>query len=385
MRRTKRILLLVAFGCAAALCLGSSPASRSQTQAQSNTSLAKLTQWQARDYSSDQYVGSRACAACHADKVAAQAKTPMAHALEPADEVAVLRRNPRLTFRSGAYRYQIIYEKNRATYAVSDGKTTITEPILYSFGMGSLGQTYLFRHNGELYESRVTYYVSLRGLDFTGGQQHLVSTTVEEALGRRLSTEDARSCFACHAPSAVGNTELQLDHFTPGITCESCHGPGQKHIAAMKGGPYDEAQIFNPGKLDGISLSQEFCGACHRGFGQVMMLPAQGGANNIRFQPYRLFNSRGHNRSDTRISCVACHDPHQEIRRDAAFYDAKCLACHLGDAKEAKTAARAAAACPVGRQQCANCHMPKVEEPVMHSMFADHWIRVVKPGAPVPK
>jgi hypothetical protein len=116
-----------------------------------------------------------------------------------------------------------------------------------------------------------------------------------------------------------------------------------------------------------------------------MRLPAQGGANNIRFQPYRIFNSRGHNQRDRRISCVACHDPHQEIRRDAAFYDAKCLACHLGDATEAKTAARMAAACRVGRRQCADCHMPKIEEPVMHSKFADHWIRVVKSGAPVPK
>jgi hypothetical protein len=385
MRATKRILLLVAFGCAAALCLGNSPASLRQTQAQSSTPLAKLSEWQARDYPGNQYVGSRACAACHADKVATQARTPMAHALEPADDVKVLRQNPRLTYRSGAYRYEILYDKNRATYTVSDGKTQISEPILYSFGMGKQGQTYLFRHNGALYESRVTYYVSLRGLDLTGGQERLVSTTVEEALGRRLNPEDARACFACHAPSAVGSAELQLDQFTPGVTCESCHGPGQKHVAAMKGGAYDDAQIFNPGRLDGLSLSQEFCGTCHRGFGQVMMLPAQGGANNIRFQPYRLFNSRGHNRSDARISCVACHDPHQEMRRDAAFYDAKCLACHLSDAQEAKTARRAAAACTVGRQQCADCHMPKIEEPIMHSKFADHWIRIVKPGAPVPK
>ncbi|HKP10670.1 MAG TPA: multiheme c-type cytochrome [Blastocatellia bacterium] len=385
MRKTKRVLLLVALGCAAALCVYGPAASRGQTQAQADTPLAKLSQWQARDYPGNRYVGSNACGPCHSGKLATQSRTPMAHALEPADDVKVLRLNPRLTFRGGAYRYQIVYEKGRATYTVTDGKTQISEPVLYSFGMGSLGQTYLFRHDGALYESRVTYYVSLGGLDLTGGQEHLVSTTVEEALGRRLNSEDARGCFACHAPSAVEGAELRLDHFTPGVTCESCHGPGEKHVAAMKAGQYDDRQIFNPGTLDGISLSQEFCGTCHRGFGQVLAMPAQGGANNIRFQPYRIFNSRGHNRRDLRISCVACHDPHQEIRRDAAFYDAKCLACHLGDAKEAKTAERMAAACPVGRRQCADCHMPKIEQPEMHSRFADHWIRVVKPGAPVPK
>ena len=170
MDRTKKILLLVVFGCAAALCLWSPRPLRGEAQTQADTPLSKLTQWQARDYAGNQYVGSRACAACHADKAATQAATPMAHALEPADDVKVLRRNPRLTFRSGAYRYQIVYENDRATYTVTDGTTTITEPILYSFGMGKLGQTYLFRHNGALYESRVTYYESLRGLDFTGGQ-----------------------------------------------------------------------------------------------------------------------------------------------------------------------------------------------------------------------
>jgi hypothetical protein len=379
----KIILLLVAFGGAVPLCLLSPPALRGQAQA--DTPLSKLSQWQAGDYAGNQYVGSRACAGCHAGKAATQAATPMAHALEPADDVKALRRNPRLNFRRGAYRYQILYQDNRATYTVTDGATTITEPLLYSFGLGKFGQTYLFRHAGGLYESRVTYYESLRGLDVTGGQQQLASATVEEALGRRLSLEDARACFACHAPSAVSRTDLQLDHFTPGVTCESCHGPGARHVAAVKSGRFDDPQIFNPGTLDGISLSQEFCGSCHRGFGQVMQLPAQGGANNIRFQPYRIFNSRGHNKRDPRISCTACHDPHEEIKRDAAFYDARCLACHLADAKDAKTAARAAAACPVGRQQCAGCHMPKVEQPEMHSMFTDHWIRVVKPGAPVPK
>jgi Cytochrome c3 len=382
LHRTKKILLFVAFGGAVALCLWSPPALHSQAQA--DTPLSKLSQWQSRDYADNQYVGSRACTACHAGKAATQAVTPMAHALEPMDDVKTLRRNPRLSFQSGVYRYQILYENNRAIYTVSDGVTTITEPLLYSFGMGKLGQTYLFRHDGALYESRVTYYESLRGLDFTGGQQQLVSTTVEAALGRRLSQEDARACFACHAPSAVSRTDLQLDHFTPGITCESCHGPGARHLAAIKSGQYDDPQIFNPGKLDGISLSQEFCGSCHRGFGQVMQLPAQGGANNIRFQPYRIFNSRGHNKRDPRISCTACHDPHEEIKRDAAFYDARCLACHLNDAKDAQTATRAAA-CPVGRQQCASCHMPKIEQPEMHSKFTDHWIRIVKPGAPVPK
>ena len=54
-------------------------------------------------------------------------------------------------------------------------------------------------------------------------------------------------------------------------------------------------------------------------------MPGQSGINNIRFQPYRMFNSRGHNTNDPRVSCLACHNPHEKLQKDAAYYDAKCL------------------------------------------------------------
>ena len=37
----------------------------------------------------------------------------------------------------------------------------------------------------------------------------------------------------------------------PGIGCEACHGPGEKHLVAMKEKKFDEPQIFNPGGLGG--------------------------------------------------------------------------------------------------------------------------------------
>ena len=59
----------------------------------------------------------------------------------------------------------------------------------------------------------------------------------------------------------------------------------------MKEKKLDEPQIFNPGGLGGFELTQSFCGTCHTSFEQAMVLPGQSGINNIRFQPYRMFNS----------------------------------------------------------------------------------------------
>jgi hypothetical protein len=129
-------------------------------------------------------------------------------------------------------------------------------------------------------------------------------------------------------------------------------------------------------------LTQDYCGSCHGGFESTLALPDLGGDNNIRFQAYRLFRSDGHNGTDARISCIACHDPHTSVRRDAAWYDAKCLACHLPGASNAASKMKP---CPKERANCATCHMPKVELAGMHAKFTDHWIRVARPGDATPK
>jgi hypothetical protein len=200
-----------------------------------------------------------------------------------------------------------------------------------------------------------------------------------------MSPEGAKGCFSCHSTAAVSGAELQLNRLVPGISCEACHGPGEKHLAAVKAKNFKDLQIFNPGNLDSFDLTQEFCGACHMSFEQAIAMPDHGGINNLRFQPYRIFNSQPHFKNDSRIGCTACHDPHDHLEHEASFYDSKCLACHLSDSKDARTETRTAAACPVSKQLCVTCHMPKVEVPEMHFKFTDHWIRIVKSGEPVPK
>jgi hypothetical protein len=97
--------------------------------------------------------------------------------------------------------------------------------------------------------------------------------------------------------------------------------------------------------------------------------------NNARFPAYRLEGSRCWGRGDARITCMACHDPHQPLVKDLAAYDGKCLSCHLVSATQ-KSADHPGAACPVATSNCANCHMPRYEIPKMHTVFTDHRIRV---------
>ena len=296
-----------------------------------------------------------------------------------------------MNFQSGAYTYEIVSDGTQAVYRVTNGNEMFSEPILYAFGNAQIAQTYVFRHKGKLYEGRVSYYSAIDRLDWTIGDALSTPPSLEEAAGRDINSDEARNCFSCHGTAATVGTKLHLESLVPGVSCEACHGPGTRHVEAMKSGAAENLYIFNPKTLEPETLSQEFCGACHRGVDTVAMMPDLGGANNVRFQPYRMFNSRGHDPNDPRLACTACHDPHVNLNHDDSSYDAKCTTCHAtggpigkpkgGRASEKTTGARS---CPVAKDRCISCHMPKVELAGAHFQFTDHRIRIVKPGERYP-
>ncbi len=329
------------------------------------------------------YVGPAVCAECHSWQAASQRTMLMAHAAARPAESDILRAHPRLTFRLGAYTYQITSDGTRSIYLVSDGSRTISEPILYAFGFGWLGQTYVFEHQGSYYESRVSYFSAIQNLDITIGHTFEAARSVEEAIGNRLGPSEAGLCFSCHTTAAVSGGALDVTHLLPGVTCEACHSPGAKHVAAMKSGNFKSRWIFNPGRLRPDELT-DFCGACHRTWLEVRSLGTRG-IRTVRFQPYRLVSSRCWDPDDSRITCLACHNPHQPLVQDAAAYDSKCLACHLAQQGVKKNADHPGAACPVSNRNCVTCHMPRVELPGAHAQFTDHYIRVARAGEGYPE
>ena len=332
------------------------------------------------------FVGDQACADCHKSEVESQRKTLMGRAMESVDNLKILSAHQTLNHRLGPYSYAITRKDKQSFYTVTDGTDTISLPIKYAFGQGKAGQTYVLEYEGALYESLLSYYNEIDGLDFTIGAQRGVPASLRAAIGRQLSKDEVVSCFACHATGAVVGGKLQLDTMTPGIKCETCHGPGGEHIAAVKNGEPGAASVFNPKRLGGDELTQEFCAACHRGNDEFTSLKGMM-INNVRFQPYRIYKSSCYS-DDHRISCEACHNPHVPLVENMAAYDSKCLTCHVVSAKSVKAAPSSgkpfASACKVANSNCASCHMPKVELPGAHFKFTDHYIRIAKPGAPFP-
>lgn len=327
-----------------------------------------------------EFLGDKACAECHKKFIVPHAQTGMAMAMEAVADSKILNDHPQLALKVGPYSYEIKRNGKQSSYSVTDGNETISLPILFAFGQGKAGQTYVLQREGKFYESLMSFYDEPKGLDFTIGARRSVPQSLNQAVGRVLSDREVLECFSCHSTGAVSGDKLQVDKMIPGIRCEGCHGPGGPHVAAVKAGETGAKLIFNPARLSGDELTQEFCASCHRGNEEFALLQSME-INNVRFQPYRIFHSKCYS-DDRRISCTACHNPHEPLKTDDAFYDTKCLACH--GLKDKPQGQAAAPACPVANKDCASCHMPKVEVPAAHFKFTDHYIRVVKPGEKFP-
>jgi hypothetical protein len=273
-----------------------------------------------------------------------------------------------LTLQANGYTYVVENKDGMNMYTVSDGTGVLALPIRYAFGIGDSGQTFVFEYSGRFYESMVSYYTSLDGLAITVGSERLKPRNLVEAMGRETSDDETLRCFGCHSSGGVNGDKLTLQSMRPGLDCEHCHAGASAHQESMAQG-----KPSIPKKLGDMAAedTSEFCGECHRTWTTVVRMRAWGEIN-VRFQPYRLANSKCFLGNDKRISCTACHNPHANLVRDEASYDHNCLACHAEAASQKS--------CPVADRNCVTCHMPKVELPGSHSIFTDHQIRIVRAG-----
>jgi hypothetical protein len=380
------VIGLTAF-CAVLVAVNVSPQSSSQT-ASTGAPMATVDRVQLSGWwptkgapARAEYAGPAACVRCHAEKAATQKDTPMAHASMEAANSDILRSHPQLNLKIGPYSYEMARHQEGSVYSVSDGRQSLSAVLAWAFGVGEVGQTYIYQRNGNFYESRLSFYKNTQALDFSPGHPRSVPLDLENALGRQVYASEARLCFGCHTTAATTGNRFDPEHLIPGVTCEACHGPGAEHVVAMTTSQDEPGPtlIMNPRRLKPVE-SVEFCGACHRTAWDVALAGSKG-IYNIRFQPYRLETSRCWGNGDARLTCITCHDPHQPLVRDAAAYDQRCMACHLSGAKSKPTHERPGAVCPVSTKDCVTCHMPKYEIPGMHAKFTDHRIRIAKKDA----
>ena len=326
-----------------------------------------------------EYAGSAACAECHQDISALQAETPMFHAASRPSETRVLREHDNMQFSEDRYGYSLVRAGDRTMLHITNAAHNLAAPVVWAMGNGEIGQTYLLKNKDVYYESRLSYFPGISGLDITPGHSHDSPKTLLEAVGTAQYPDTIERCFACHTTASKVSNNFDPENATPGIGCEACHGPGAQHIKAVERGEDSGATPFNPVNLAPVD-SVDFCGACHRTPADIAVQDlGRIGVLGVRYPAYRLERSLCWGKSgDTRITCIACHDPHKPLEKNMASYDSKCLQCH---ARAGHPDKNQAAACIVSSKDCASCHMPRYEIKMSHAVLTDHFIRIVRPGS----
>jgi Zn finger protein HypA/HybF involved in hydrogenase expression len=317
----------------------------------------------------DGTVADRICANCHKAIVERYYGTAQAHgnsmsrALYTIEQATLLRDTKKpLEFRLGKYAYRL----SGSSYNVSDGSSSLALTLAYAFGQGAAGQTYVFQHEGLWYKSRVSYYKETQSFDLTMGAPPGEPKSLLEAAGREMTPKDVTACFGCHTTNSIVSGKVTFDRLQAGIGCQNCHADAMKHARTMQ-------PQTSLAKLTTEEQS-DLCGRCHRTWADIASGGPRG-VGNVRFQPYRIANSKCYDAADRRIACTACHDPHSALQKNVKSYDSSCLSCHGKDKKVCSNKQVSG---------CAGCHMPKYEIPGSHHLFSDHQIRIVRPNEKYP-
>jgi tetratricopeptide (TPR) repeat protein len=330
----------------------------------------------ASDAGSAHFVGPEPCALCHQDIAAQQQRTAMATTwqgrltswLPPTFDTAVMDDLPYELKRSG----------EGFTYSVevpAGGKFSSPVDILMGGRRHGLGFLLSIRQvdgiplaRPALIQARYAWSPEKQKLLIAPGCVSSKPQSLESALGLVLSPTFESRCLSCHGkPNSSGSGK------EGGVHCESCHGPGSEHLAALGHGDSRQG-IVNPKRLS-AEESIAICAGCHVGL-ERFSDPSPDDllvANQVR----AIQSSECFLQSREAFSCTLCHDPHNDasassskrISQDDRRAVNACFGCH------STTASPRAAICPVNATAaCIGCHMPSVEMGPLH--LVDHVIRV---------
>ena len=263
------------------------------------------------------------------------------------------------------------------------GNEAFRAVVEFAMGSNHHGQSFLAREeNGQIRELRIARYPVAPEWDRT--MEHPLEPPDEHGyLGRPITAEAFRKCINCHSTNfrAVFEPNGRPEARDHGIGCERCHGPAGNHPAAIAAA-FPQPAIARP-RLAPAARIVALCGECHT----APTKTTREDPSFVRYQASSLVLSRCYTESHDRLSCVNCHDPHQDVETAAAPYEATCLHCHTlsrssargqtGQQFDRDKAEMARTVCPVNpRNDCLTCHMPKIKNAVPRTVFTDHHIRV---------
>ena len=323
--------------------------------------------------SQDLLVGTSACAECHPENAAWWAESGHAHTFQRTKDSEIARQLDGRVFEDPGRGTKFFYHFDDDGLSVSIPSRFGEDrfPLTYALGSGTHGLTFLSlipHEEGRTIgvEHRATFFRSKEGLGITPGQKGLPPPPQEvEHFGKIVVGRTLENCIRCHTTSGRIARE-QIVGLEAHVGCERCHGPGLQHTQAVEENREDHLMHVKD-RWPTAYAEIRTCGQCHRLPNMLKETELRReSVALVRLQPVGLLQSACYLKSEGRLRCTTCHDPHKSVAKNRGHYERICLECHTRPNSTN---------CPVNaRTNCIKCHMPGIV--LGFSIFHDHWIRV---------
>jgi hypothetical protein len=362
----------------------------------------------------DGYVGSAACAECHAHIAASFSQTRMGRSITRVSPATVAKLPVPASFDNPALdRHFDVFARDgklfQSEYATGSGSEEIfrnTEEVKWIIGAGANGYGGLVQQGDYLFEAPLSFFTTPKRWESSPGYE-------QQDIGFHRPV--IAGCITCHAGRPTP-TDEETGKFGPtpfdqtSIGCENCHGPGAAHLRAMRpGGDRSHGSlIVNPGKLP-ADRENDICMSCreagdarvprpgktYRDFRpgaalddtvSILMVPLKPSDPDTHDHVQHYFEmsmSKCFRASARQLRCATCHDPHVEptAAQAPAYFNEKCMACHEQQSCTAPVDARQKT---TPSDNCIGCHMPQRQAPeTAHTSLTNHRI-LARPGEPWP-
>ena len=324
----------------------------------------------------DQFAGSKACAKCHKEIYDSFLVTGhfMTSELSDTNNVKGSFQPGQNIFHYTSALYVAMENQDSGLYQVEykDGKKILARRFDITIGSGMRGQTYLSWQDDELTQLPVSYLTSAHSWANSPGDLNHVY------FDRPINSR----CLECHTtyakviPFRLANTPEAFEHkkIIYGISCEKCHGPGEKHVEFQTEHPEINTAryIVNPQKFS-RQQSLDLCSLCHGGRIQSVAPTFSFQAGDTLRNYFKVSVARDtsidvHGNQlgllaqskcfrTSSLTCLSCHNPHNNERGNLALYSARCMVCHNKEHGNF---------CTIQSDKvknisanCIDCHMPK--------------------------
>ena len=225
-----------------------------------------------------------------------------------------------------------------------------------------------------------------------------------------------RGCLDCHGSQIQLSFDSQAERYRTSYTslhinCESCHGPGKRHVDLARAGRLEQGGESGMRDLAALDKwrSVNVCMQCH---GKKTPIGRHTLSDDFE-EGYSLFTSLHRTNSELTptgrirefsyqeshrfsacflsgtLTCTNCHSPHGLNYRDIAgtrlndaWDNRQCTSCHAEQVEDTQKHSRH----PAGSagDKCTACHMPSLQQPGVgeHVPYAraDHSISIPRPG-----